>query len=55
MAGLSVARSKGSALILSDREGLALNQMQGRTFQTCDEPVTGNYGEQQNLSIRENA
>ena len=44
--------TEGGALTLSDRGGLAFDQMQGQTFQTCDELVTGNYGEQQNPPIR---
>ena len=41
---------EGRALIVTER--LAFDQIQARVFQTCDEFVSGNYGEQPNPSIR---
>jgi len=43
MARLSVACHEGGALKVFDGEGLSFDQMQGQSFQTCDEFVTGNY------------
>jgi hypothetical protein len=48
MARLPVTCHEGTALNVSDAERLAFDQVQSQSFQTCDEFVSGNYGEQQN-------